>query len=133
MTSESFPYLILLSKATVNTIRFSIALSMSANFIVVLPVLGILTPVTGTIVHNAGSCFVALIAALLYERKIRKKAEKALAFRLLITEERNPFVLIKLPFSPGPASRPAGFFMRRRPVPGKNAGRYAKRHRPALP
>ena len=71
------PYLILLSRATVNTIRFSIALSMSINFVaIVLSAFGILTPVTGAIVHNAGSCFVVLIAALLYERKIWKKASK---------------------------------------------------------
>lgn len=36
---------------------------------VVLSVLGVLTPTTGALVHNAGSCFVVLIAALLYDRK----------------------------------------------------------------
>jgi hypothetical protein len=35
----------------------------------VLSVLGMLTPTTGALVHNAGSCFVVLIAALLYDRK----------------------------------------------------------------
>lgn len=63
------PYLKRLSNATVNTIRFSIALSMCINFAaVLLSVLGVLNPTTGALVHNAGSCFVVLIAALLYDR-----------------------------------------------------------------
>lgn len=64
------PYLKRLSNATVKTIRFSIALSMGINFVAVTcSVMGILTPTTGALVHNAGSCFVVLIAALLYDRK----------------------------------------------------------------
>lgn len=64
------PYLKRLSNATVKTIKTSITLSMCINFIAVtLSVLGILTPTTGALVHNAGSCFVVLIAALLYDRK----------------------------------------------------------------
>ena len=67
---SKIPYLTKLSNATVKTIKFSIALSMCINFIAVtLSVLGILTPTTGALVHNAGSCFVVLIAALLYDRK----------------------------------------------------------------
>lgn len=67
---SKIPYLKRLSNATVNTIRFSITLSMTINFIAVtLSVLGILNPTTGALVHNAGSCFVVLIAALLYDRK----------------------------------------------------------------
>lgn len=64
------PYLKRLSNATVKTIRFSITLSMCINFLAVtLSVLGKLNPTTGALVHNAGSCFVVLIAALLYDRK----------------------------------------------------------------
>ena len=64
------PYLKWLGNATVNTIRGAITLSMSINFVAVtLSVLGILTPTTGALVHNAGSCFVVLLAALLYDRK----------------------------------------------------------------
>ena len=47
-----------------------ITISMCINFVAVtLSVLGILNPTTGALVHNAGSCFVVLIAALLYDRK----------------------------------------------------------------
>jgi len=67
---SKLPYLKRLSNATVGTIRFSITLSMCINILaVVLSVAGVLTPTTGALVHNAGSCFVVLIAALLYDRK----------------------------------------------------------------
>lgn len=63
-------YLKRLSNAAVRTIRLSITLSMCINFMAItLSVLGILTPTTGALVHNAGSCLVVLIAALLYDRK----------------------------------------------------------------
>lgn len=67
---SKIPYLKRLSNATVKTIKFSITLSMCINFAaIVLSLLELLTPVTGALVHNAGSCFVVLIAALLYDRK----------------------------------------------------------------
>lgn len=67
---SKIPYLKRLSNATVKTIKVSITLSMCINFLAVtLSVLGMLTPTTGALVHNAGSCFVVLIAALLYDRK----------------------------------------------------------------
>ncbi|MDE7274628.1 MAG: cation-translocating P-type ATPase [Lachnospiraceae bacterium] len=67
---SKIPYLKRLSNATVATIKLSITLSMCINFIAVTcSVLGILNPTTGALVHNAGSCFVVLIAALLYDRK----------------------------------------------------------------
>lgn len=66
-------YLKRLSNATVNTIKLSITLSMCINFVaIILSVTGILNPTTGALVHNAGSCFVVLIAALLYDRKFEK-------------------------------------------------------------
>ena len=64
------PYLKRLSNATVRTIKLSITMSMLINFVaILLSVTGILNPTTGALVHNAGSCFVVLIAALLYDRK----------------------------------------------------------------
>ncbi len=64
------PYLKRLANATVATIKFSIALSMLINILaVILSVLGVLNPTTGALVHNAGSCFVVLLATLLYDRK----------------------------------------------------------------
>ena len=69
---SKLPYLKWLSNATVRTIKGAIALSMTINFVAVtLSVLGVLNPTTGALVHNAGSCFVILLAALLYDRKYR--------------------------------------------------------------
>lgn len=67
---SKIPYLKRLSVAAVKTIRASITLSMAINFAaVLLSVTGVLNPTTGALVHNAGSCFVVLLAALLYDRK----------------------------------------------------------------
>ena len=63
------PYLKKLSVATVKTIKISITLSMVINILaVIFSVLGLLTPTTGALVHNAGSVFVVLFAAMLYDR-----------------------------------------------------------------
>ena len=62
-------YLKKLSKSTLNTIKGNITASMCINAVAVtLSVLGVLNPVTGALVHNAGSCLVVLNAALLYDR-----------------------------------------------------------------
>lgn len=64
------PYIKKLSNATINTIKLSITLSIIINFIAIIcSAMGILNPTTGALVHNAGSCFVVLIAALLHDRK----------------------------------------------------------------
>ena len=65
------PYLKRLSNTTVHTIKFNITLSMIINFVaIILSVAGILTPVSGALVHNAGSVLVVLNGALLYDRKL---------------------------------------------------------------
>lgn len=64
------PYIKKLSNATINTIKLSITLSIIINFIAIIcSAMGILNPTTGALVHNAGSCFVVLIATLLHDRK----------------------------------------------------------------
>lgn len=69
---SKLPYLKRLSVATVRTIKLSITLSMLINFFAVLcSVMGWLNPTTGALVHNAGSVFVVLLAALLYDRKFK--------------------------------------------------------------
>lgn len=43
---------------------------MAINCIaIILSLLEVLTPTTGALVHNVGSCLVVLIAARLYDRK----------------------------------------------------------------
>lgn len=64
------PYLRRLSRATVKTIKGNILASMVINAIAIaLSVAGVLTPVTGALVHNLGSVLVVLNGALLYDRK----------------------------------------------------------------
>lgn len=70
---SKIPYLKQLSNATIFSIKFNISLSMFINLVaVILSVMGILTPVTGALVHNAGSVLVVLNAARLYEKKFDK-------------------------------------------------------------
>ncbi|MBE6015907.1 MAG: cadmium-translocating P-type ATPase [Lachnospiraceae bacterium] len=69
---SGLPYLKWLSNTTVKTIKGAITLSMCINFVAIaLSVTGVLTPTTGALVHNAGSCLVVLLAALLYDRKYK--------------------------------------------------------------
>lgn len=64
------PYLVSLAQATLRTIHINLAIALGLNIVgVVLSLFGLLSPVTGAIVHNGGSILVALHAISLYERK----------------------------------------------------------------
>lgn len=66
---DKIPYLKRLSNSTLRTIKGNITASMGINAIaIVLSVLGLLNPISGALVHNAGSVLVVLNAALLYDR-----------------------------------------------------------------
>ena len=71
-------YLKKLAKTTLSTIKFNITASMCINALAVtLSCFGLLNPVTGALVHNAGSTLVVLNAALLYDRKIDEEDKKS--------------------------------------------------------
>ena len=71
------PYLKKLSNSTLFTIKANITISMAINALAIIcSVLGLLNPVTGAIVHNAGSCLVVLNAALLYDRHFDDSIKK---------------------------------------------------------
>ncbi|WP_296859100.1 cation-translocating P-type ATPase [uncultured Methanobrevibacter sp.] len=71
------PYLKKLSNSTLFTIKTNITMSMVINAAAIIcSVLGLLNPVTGAIVHNAGSCLVVLNAALLYDRHFDDSIKK---------------------------------------------------------
>ena len=75
---EHLVYLKKLAKTTLTTIKFNITASMCINAVAVaLSCFGVLNPVTGALVHNAGSTLVVLNAALLYDRKIDEEDAKA--------------------------------------------------------
>jgi len=66
---SKIPYLKKLARSTVKTIKVNIIASMCINAAAItLSVMGVLNPVTGALVHNAGSVLVVLNAALLYDR-----------------------------------------------------------------
>ena len=71
------PYLKKLSNSTLFTIKANIAMSMTINAVAIIcSVLGLLNPITGAIIHNAGSCLVVLNAALLYDRHFDDSIKK---------------------------------------------------------
>lgn len=69
---REIPHLLRLAKRTMRTIKYNLTFSMALNFIsIALAITGVLTPVVGALVHNAGSVFVILNSALLLKWKRR--------------------------------------------------------------
>ena len=67
---KELPHLVALSKHMMVTIKLNMAFSMALNFVVItLAILGILNPVVGALVHNAGSVFVIINSAFLLKWK----------------------------------------------------------------
>ncbi len=63
---KELPHLLALSHRMMTTIRFNLSFSMALNFIaIILAITGILDPIVGALVHNAGSIFVIINSALL--------------------------------------------------------------------
>lgn len=63
---KELPHLMVLSKRMMSTIKWNLAFAMILNFTAIgLSFPGILTPVTGALVHNAGSVLVIINSALL--------------------------------------------------------------------
>ena len=69
---RQLPHLLALAKRMMVTIKCNLTFSMTLNFIaIILASTGILNPVVGALVHNAGSVLVIINSALLL--KWRKK------------------------------------------------------------
>ncbi len=67
---KELPHLLALSKRMMNTIKLNMTFSMCLNFIaIVLAITGILNPVVGALVHNAGSVLVIINSSLLLKWK----------------------------------------------------------------
>ena len=63
---KELPHLMALSRRMMKTIKLNLTFSMSLNFLaIVLAVTGILNPVVGALVHNAGSVLVIVNSSLL--------------------------------------------------------------------
>lgn len=71
---KSIPHLLALSKRTMNTIRWNMVLSMVLNFAaILLAMVGLLGPVLGALIHNAGSVAVIINSSLLLKWKEYEK------------------------------------------------------------
>lgn len=67
---KELPHLVALSKHMMVMIKLNMAFSMALNFVAItLAILGILNPVVGALVHNAGSVFVIINSAFLLKWK----------------------------------------------------------------
>ena len=63
---RELPHLLRLAKRMMTTIRLNLTFSMTLNFIaIILAITGVLNPVVGALVHNAGSVLVIINSALL--------------------------------------------------------------------
>ena len=70
---RELPHLLRLAKRMMITIKCNLTFSMTLNFVaIVLAITGILDPVVGALVHNAGSVIVIVNSAFLLNWKTRK-------------------------------------------------------------
>lgn len=71
---SELPHLLLLAKRMMVTIKCNLTFSMTLNFIaIILAITGILNPVIGALVHNAGSVLVIINSAFLLNWRKRRK------------------------------------------------------------
>ena len=70
---KELPHLLALSKRMMKTIKINLSFSMGLNFLAIaLAITGVLNPVVGALVHNAGSVFVIIHSALLLKWRDQK-------------------------------------------------------------
>ena len=74
---RELPHLFRLSRRMMRTIKYNLTFSMTLNFVAIaLAMTGILNPVVGALVHNAGSVFVIIHSALLLKWREREPAAR---------------------------------------------------------
>ena len=74
---KEIPHLLALSKRMMATIKWNLTFSMALNFLAIaLAITGILNPVIGALVHNAGSVFVIINSSLLLGWKGKSAAAR---------------------------------------------------------
>jgi len=74
---RELPHLLRLAKKMMTTIKLNLTFSMTLNFIaIILAITGILNPVVGALVHNAGSVLVIINSALLLKWRKNRSDQK---------------------------------------------------------
>ena len=90
---KNIPYLLYLSKKTMNTIELNVTFSLALNFLaIILAMTGILNPVVGALVHNLGSVFVILNSAKLL--KTRNNLDLQIKIEYEVTNESTGALII---------------------------------------
>lgn len=75
---KELPHLLLLAKRMMFTIKCNLTFSMALNFVaIILAITGVLNPVVGALVHNAGSVFVIVNSALLLKWRKRRRTDRS--------------------------------------------------------
>lgn len=73
---DTLPHMLALSRRMMTTIKLNMTFSMTLNFVaIILAMAGILNPVVGALVHNAGSVLVIANSALLLRWKMKSSVE----------------------------------------------------------
>lgn len=73
---DTLPHMLALSRRMMTTIKLNMTFSMTLNFVaIILAMVGILNPVVGALVHNAGSVLVIANSALLLRWKMKSLVE----------------------------------------------------------
>ena len=84
---RELPHLLCLARRMMFTIKCNLTFSMTLNFVaIILAILGILNPVVGALVHNAGSVIVIINSALLLKWK---KKEENREGKNILREEKS--------------------------------------------
>ena len=69
---KELPHLVALAKRMMTTIKLNLSFSMGLNFLaIILAITGVMGPVVGALVHNAGSGLVIINSSLLLKWKRR--------------------------------------------------------------
>lgn len=86
---KELPHLLALSRRMMTTIRFNLTFSMGLNFLaIILAITGMLKPVVGALVHNAGAVFVIINSALLLTWRRKTSADTETS--AVTAEIKNP-------------------------------------------
>lgn len=85
---DALPHMLALSKRMMTTIKVNMTFSLALNFVaIILAMLGILNPVVGALVHNAGSVLVICNSALLLRWGMKKNTSASVSFSVAVEKD----------------------------------------------
>ena len=85
---DVLPHMLALSKRMMTTIKVNMTFSLALNFVaIILAMLGILNPVVGALVHNAGSVLVICNSALLLRWGMKKNTSVSVSFSVAVEKD----------------------------------------------